>query len=410
MTTLEDRLCLVTGASSGIGAEIARELADRGAHLLLTGRDRHRLDEVARALHREGRPAPRTVVADLSTGEGVQEVLAGVGDRPVEVLVNNAGFATYGEHATLPADREAALIAVNCTAVVALTRALLPGMLARGSGGVLNVASTIAFQAAPRQATYGASKAFVLSYTEALAEELRGTDLSVTVLCPGPTQSGFLQAMGSREAGTSLIYRRATPADRVARKGVDALLAGRVVKVVGVSNAVLTQSGRTAPRAVLRRVSGRLLRPEEAAISVSDEVLVAAPPEAVWEAMADVASWPEWYRACRWTRDVDPGVRGVGDTFTWKAHPVVLHSRILEAERGRAFRFDAKAPGLRADHLFTLHAEGTGTRVCSVEVQSGALPWAGRAVLRPSLVRETRAWLTDLAAHLDHEAVAQPQP
>ena len=313
--TVEGRLCLVTGASSGIGAEIARELADRGAHLLLTGRDEERLAAVARALRREGRPDPVVVVADLASPQGVQMVLDGVGDRAVDVLVNNAGFATYGEHAGLAADREVELVGVNCGAVVALTRAVLPGMLARGSGGVLNISSTIAFQAAPGQATYGASKAFVLSYSEALAEEVRGTGVTVTALCPGPTQSGFLQAMGAQEAGTSLIYRRSTRADRVARAGVVALLAGRVVKVVGASNAVLAQSARTAPRPALRRISARLLRPAKAPISVTNEVFVAASRNVVWQALADVASWPLWYAACMWTRDVRPGPLRVGDTF-----------------------------------------------------------------------------------------------
>jgi short-subunit dehydrogenase len=127
------------------------------------------------------------VTADLADPAGIDTLVAAIAGRPVDLLVNNAGVATYGAHADLDPRVEAGVIAVNCTALVALTWAVLPGMLERRHGFVLNTASTIAFQPAPGQATYGASKAFVLSYSEALAEELRGTGVRVAAICPGAT-------------------------------------------------------------------------------------------------------------------------------------------------------------------------------------------------------------------------------
>ena len=190
MIHYQDRWAVVTGASSGLGRGLAARLADRGMSLVLTGRNEARLDEVA---HQIRRAAPgvkvETVAADLSTRSGVSALLDHVGDRPIEVLVNNAGFGSYGPFAEADPDREADEVAVDVSAVVALARAFLPGMLARGSGGILNVASTIAFQPAPYQAVYGASKAFVLSFSQALWAEARAAGVAVTALCPGPCPS-----------------------------------------------------------------------------------------------------------------------------------------------------------------------------------------------------------------------------
>lgn len=267
MTYEPTNLAVVTGASSGIGAEIARRLAARGARLLLTGRDAGRLRTVADSLD-PAAPAAELVPADFSDAGGVDAVVAAIGDRPVDLLVNDAGFATFGPHAGLDPQAETSVIAVNCTAVVALTRAVLPGMLERGRGFVLNVASTIAFQPAPGQATYGASKAFVLSYSEALAEEVRGTGVRVAVLCPGPTDTAFLSATGRpQEAATSAVYRRHDSPARVAAAAVRMLDGHRVVMVVGRMNAVVAQAGRLTPRPVMRRISGRMLRPHPAPIT-----------------------------------------------------------------------------------------------------------------------------------------------
>jgi len=260
-------LTVVTGASSGIGAEITRQLAARGARLLLTGRDAGRLRTVADSLG-PAAPTAELVPADLADPAGVEAVVAAIGDRPVDLLVNDAGFATFGPHAGLDPRAETNLIAVNCTALAALTRAVLPSMLERGRGSVLNIASTIAFQPAPGQATYGASKAFVLSYSEALAEEVRGTGVRVAVLCPGPTNTAFLSATGQpQEAATTAVYRRRDSAAQVAAAAMRLLDGHRVVMVVGLRNSLLAQAGRLTPRPLMRRISGRMLRPRPAPVT-----------------------------------------------------------------------------------------------------------------------------------------------
>ena len=161
----EKQWAVVTGASSGLGAIFAEQLAKRGMSLVLTGRDESRLNAVAQ---RVSETDVELVVGDLGTDAGVTDLIARLDGRNIEVLVNNAGFGTYGPFAEVDAGREHELVAVNVDALVRLTHAVLPGMLARGSGGILNVASTIAFQPGPYQATYGASKAFVLSLSQAL--------------------------------------------------------------------------------------------------------------------------------------------------------------------------------------------------------------------------------------------------
>ena len=208
----QDRWAVVTGASSGLGRGLAARLADRGMSLVLTGRNEARLNDVA---HEIRRAAPRvkveTVAADLSTASGVSALIDHVGDRPIEVLVNNAGFGSYGPFAEADPDREADEVAVDVSAVVTLARTFLPGMLARRSGGILNVASAIAFQPAPYQAVYGASKAFVLSFSEALWAEARAAGVAVTALCPGPTRTGFVDALGADVGHTAIYSRLAEP-------------------------------------------------------------------------------------------------------------------------------------------------------------------------------------------------------
>ncbi len=397
MTYQPPGLSVVTGASSGIGAEIARRLAARGARLLLAGRDAERLRTVAGSLD-PAAPEAELVTADLASPAGAEAVVAAIGNRPADLLVNSAGLATYGPHTGLDPQAEATVIAVNCAALVALTRAVLPAMLDRGRGLVLNIGSTIAFQPAPGQATYGASKAFVLSYSEALAEELRGTGVRVAVLCPAATGTDFLAAMGQPEAATSAIYRRHDSPGRVAAAAIRMLDGHRVVKVVGRRNSVVAQAGRLAPRPVLRRVSARLLAPRPAPITTVNEITVAAPPRAVWALLADASRWPQWYTACQWVRDSATGPLPAGATFGWKAHPVALHCAVAASVPGKLFRFTAASRGLHADHAFTLSETPQGTRVLSEETQFGALPAAGRALLGPSLHRATQRWLEDLAA------------
>jgi short-subunit dehydrogenase len=252
---------VVTGASSGLGALFAEKLAQRGLPLVLAGRDEARLTDVR---ERVQRLAPgidvELVVGDLGSRAGVEALVAVLQERVIDVLVNNAGFGTYGRLAEVDADRDRDLIAVNVDALVRLTHAVLPGMLARGHGQILNVASTIAFQPAPYQATYGASKAFVLSFSQALWAETKGSGVSVTALCPGPTRTGFVDALDADVSGTA-IYRKLASPEPVVAAGLRALDRGRPVVVPGMRNWVMANAARLSPGWVGALISGRMLRP-----------------------------------------------------------------------------------------------------------------------------------------------------
>jgi len=252
---------VITGASSGFGAIFADQLARRGLSLLLAGRDEPRLTAVAQRI---GQIAPdidiELVAADLGTDAGVDALTARLDGRVVDVLVNNAGFGTYGRFSELDIVREHDLVAVNVDAAVRLTHAVLSGMLARGRGGILNIASTIAFQPGPFQATYGASKAFMLSHSQALWAETRGSGVTVTALCPPPTRTGFVDALGSDVSHTA-VYRRLAEPEPVVAAGLRALDRGRAVAVPGLRNRVMATGGRLMPGWLSALVSGRMLRP-----------------------------------------------------------------------------------------------------------------------------------------------------
>jgi short-subunit dehydrogenase len=403
----QDRWAVVTGASSGLGRGLAAGLADRGMSLVLTGRNEARLDETAHQIRRAA-PAVKveTVAADLSSASGVPALLDHVGDRPVEVLVNNAGFGSYGPFAEADPDRETEELAVDVGTVVALARAFLPGMLARGSGGILNVASTIAFQPAPLQAVYGANKAFVLSFSQALWAEARPAGVAVTALCPGPTRTGFVDALGA-DVGHTAIYGRLADPGPVIKAGLSALDQGRAVVIPGLRNKVMATGGRFMPREWLTRFSGRLLRPAGTGprppIDVRNQIVAPAAAERVWDLLADVEGWPSWYRACRWVR-VEPA-----GSFRWKAHPIALRSTVVASDRPGSFTFIADARGLHAEHAFTLRPapDGPGTVVLSHETQTGPLPWLGRIILGPLLHATTQAWLADLARAVTPSPVAR---
>lgn len=252
-------LAVITGASSGLGAIFADQLAQRGMSLVLAGRDEARLNAVARRVGQQ----VELVVGDLGTQADVGALVARLDGREVDVLVNNAGFGTYGPFAEVDAGREHELVAVNVDALVRLTHAVLPGMLARRRGGILNVASTIAFQPGPYQATYGASKAFVLSLSQALWAETRGTGVTVTALCPGPTRTGFVDALGSDVSHTA-IYRRLAAPEPVVAAGLRALDRGRAVVVPGWRYRAMVTGSQLLPGWVSALVGGRMLRPAAA--------------------------------------------------------------------------------------------------------------------------------------------------
>jgi len=255
-------VAVVTGASSGLGAIFAERLAERGFSLVLTGRDPDRLQEVRRRVAAGGRGHEVTLVtADLATGDGVSALLRELGDRRVDLLVNNAGFGTYGPFDRSEIAREMDVIGVDVAALVRLTRAVLPGMVERGRGGVLNVASSIAFQPAPFQATYGAAKAFVLSFSQALWQETRHRGVTVTALCPGPTKTGFVDALSNAAAAQTAVYARRAEPGPVVDAGLRALDRGAPVAVPGLRNQALAFLPRVAPRRLVTTMSGRVLTP-----------------------------------------------------------------------------------------------------------------------------------------------------
>jgi short-subunit dehydrogenase len=252
---------VVTGASSGLGALFAEKLAQRGLALVLAGRDEARLTEVRQRVQRLAPGVDvELVVGDLGSQAGVEALIAALNGRVIDVLVNNAGFGTYGRLAEIDTDRDHDLIAVNVDALVRLTHAVLPGMLARGQGRILNVASTIAFQPAPYQATYGASKAFVLSFSQALWAETRRSGVTVTALAPGPTRTGFVDALDADVSSTAIYGRLASP-EPVVAAGLRALDRGRPVVVPGLRNRVMATASRLSPGWVGALISGRMLRP-----------------------------------------------------------------------------------------------------------------------------------------------------
>jgi len=246
---------LISGASSGLGEEFARQLAHLGANLVLTARSEDKLRFFAEDLARVNGVSTHVVVADLGAAGGIRKLLDGVDALGVQVshVVNNAGFGSTGAFAGSAAEHEARMVRVNSEAVMSITRHFLPGMLSRGEGGVIQVASTVAFQPTPFMATYGATKAFVMSFSLALAEEVRDSGVRVLAFCPGPVPTGFQRAAGIQKAGLVRIAKLEAP--RVVRSALDAYDAGRLVMVPGAFNAVQTAAVRVLPRGVVLRAT-----------------------------------------------------------------------------------------------------------------------------------------------------------
>jgi short-subunit dehydrogenase len=252
---------LVTGASSGIGLELARLLAEDGHDLVLVARSGPSLETLAAELRSAHGAAARVIVKDLSRPEASSEIHAETraAGLDVDVLVNNAGYGIWGLFVDTNRASELEMMQVNMLALTELTKLYLPGMLQRGRGRILNVASTAAFQPGPLMAVYYATKAYVLSFSEAIAEELRGTGVSVTTLCPGPTRSGF-QKRADIE-GSWLLQGYVMDAKTVAVEGYRAMKRGRTLVVPGVPNRLVAQAVRITPRAwippIVRRIQGK---------------------------------------------------------------------------------------------------------------------------------------------------------
>lgn len=250
---------LVTGASGGIGEELARLLAAAGTDVVLVARSADKLRALADELARAHRIQATVLVEDLAAPDAADRIHDNLTARgiAIDILVNNAGFGTYGPFVETPAAEEARLLQVNVVALTMLTKRLLPRMVERRRGRVLNVASTAAFQPGPLMAVYYASKAYVLSFSEALTEETRGTGVTVTCLCPGPTRTGFQDRARMHESKLFSLLS-VMSAREVAQAGHDAMMAGRAIVTPGLSNWLVAQSVRVAPRAVARRIVRKL--------------------------------------------------------------------------------------------------------------------------------------------------------
>jgi short-subunit dehydrogenase len=255
----KNRWVLVTGASSGLGAEFARALAHRGANLVLTARSAERLEQLALDLGRVNGVQTRVVVADLGAADGVQSLLGGVAALGVQIehVISNAGFGSAGRFVDSDEQAETRMVRVNCEAVVAIARHYVPALVRLRSGGILHVASTAAYQPTPYMATYGASKAFVMSFSLALREELAGTGVRVVTLCPGPVPTGFQRVAGVEAPLPRMSILQAT---EVVETAMDAYDRNSAVVVPGALNSVQTAAVKLLPRAVVSKAARWALR------------------------------------------------------------------------------------------------------------------------------------------------------
>lgn len=247
---------LITGASSGIGLELARCAAAEGSDLILVARRETRLRDLARELTDRHGVAARVMVFDLEDPHAPEAIVDQLNGENVDVLVNNAGFGARGAFAEVGLDEQIAMLQVNVEALTHLTRLLLPPMLARGRGGVLNVASTAGFQPGPYMSVYYASKAYVLSLSEALAEEMKGTGITISCLAPGPTRTEFQQRAGAKRAWVSQL--NPGTAEGVARVGWKGFRSGKVIVVPGPTNRVAATLAQLVPRIIARKATALL--------------------------------------------------------------------------------------------------------------------------------------------------------
>jgi short-subunit dehydrogenase len=251
---MSNELTLITGAASGIGRELARQFAANGHPLILTARSETDLNQLSEDLIAEHGVQVRFIAADLNESEGLQSLLEAVAEEQIDILVNNAGLGQHGKFAEIPIEREIEIINVNITAALVLTRFLLPEMIARGAGRILNTASIAGFMPAPQLAVYHASKAFVLSFTEALATELHETGVTATALCPGATDTDFFP---EADLTHSTIFQKGNvmAPQAVAEIGYKAVMRGERVVVAGGMNKAMAFSQRFLPEWLSSKLS-----------------------------------------------------------------------------------------------------------------------------------------------------------
>jgi short-subunit dehydrogenase len=254
---------LVTGASSGIGEALARRFAAAGCDLVLVARSADKLAALAASLAAEHRARVGVEATDLAQRGAAQALAAKLNRmrRPIDILVNNAGINEQGAFVRMTPERHQALIDLNVGALTAMLSCFMPAMVARGHGRVLNVASTSSFFPVPTMATYAATKAYVLSLTESLAEELKGTGVSITALCPGVTETAMMSTIQAANEKTRRFPAVLVSAvDDVAAEGFEACMKGEVIRVPGALNLASTLSGRAIPKWAVRRIAGMIGR------------------------------------------------------------------------------------------------------------------------------------------------------
>jgi hypothetical protein len=247
---------LITGASGGIGLELARLCAKDGHNLILVARSEAKLDEVAKYLSGMYQIRVEVIIADLADLDTPAAIVEEVARRGlvVDVLINNAGFGDWGLFGRANLERQLAMIQVNISALTSLTRLVLPGMVSRRTGRILNVASTAGFTPGPLMAVYYATKAYVISFSEAIGNELKGTGVTVTALCPGPTLTGFAEQAGMLRSNLFNSPKVMQPAP-VAEAGYAGMRRGKAIVIPGLANKLLIQSLRVSPRWAIRMIT-----------------------------------------------------------------------------------------------------------------------------------------------------------
>jgi len=251
---------LITGASSGIGLELARLFARDGNNLVLVARRGELLNKIAGELNSDFGVEVEVIAKDLTLGKSSDEIFMQLKDREIDIVVNNAGFGAVGPFSELDYKRQVDMIKLNITALTSLTRLFIPRMVERNSGGILNVGSLAGFQPGPYATIYYATKAFVLSFTEGLKEELKNTNIKITCLAPGPTNTEFGEVSGLDK---SFLFKFGTMgAKEVALQGYNGFLRGETVVIPGFSNKLLPLLVRLSPRFLVRSITAKLNRSE----------------------------------------------------------------------------------------------------------------------------------------------------
>ncbi len=250
---------LITGASNGIGLELAKVHASKGDNLVLVARSKTKLDELKSELESKDKIKVHTIVIDLSASNAAQQVYEETTKQKIQIdyLINNAGFGDFGMFVETDSKKELQMINLNITTLTQLTKLYIKEMVKRGSGKVMNVASTAAFQSGPTMAVYYATKAYVLSFSEAIDNEVRDYGVTVTALCPGATESGFQTAAAMEES--ALVKGKKLPTSKeVAEYGYTAMMKGKTVAIHGLMNWIMANSVRFTPRALVVRITRKL--------------------------------------------------------------------------------------------------------------------------------------------------------